>query len=198
MMAGNGLEIFELLNILDNLKHLKRTGWVHFNVPEPETVASHMYRMAVLAMSLEQKLPHVNATRCVKMALVHDIAEAIVGDLTPRCGVSEESKFSLEEKALLQIASYVPALTGQEWIALWREYEAATTDEAIVVKQLDKLDMIAQAFTYEQKHGIDLSEFFTSTVNIFKTEPFISWDKQIRDKRSAIVTAKSNKNKQSE
>lgn len=43
-MPGH-LKIFELMNALDKLKHLKRTGWVHNNIPEPETVASHMYRL---------------------------------------------------------------------------------------------------------------------------------------------------------
>lgn len=41
--------------------------------------------------------PRLNVTHCVRMALVHDIGEAIVGDITPHCGVSNQNKFSLEE-----------------------------------------------------------------------------------------------------
>lgn len=90
------VEILSLLKVLDNLKHLKRTGWVHFQVPEPETVAGHMYRMALLAMTLDPS--RLDVVRCVKMALVHDVGEALVGDITPRCGVSEEEKFRLEDE----------------------------------------------------------------------------------------------------
>lgn len=35
--------------------------------------------------------------RCVKMSLVHDLAESIVGDLTPFCGVSKEEKHKREK-----------------------------------------------------------------------------------------------------
>lgn len=57
-----------------------------------------MYRMAVLAMALEEELKNVNIIKCIKMALVHDIGEAIVGDLTPKCGFSNEQKFQLEKE----------------------------------------------------------------------------------------------------
>ncbi|KAI1724509.1 HD domain-containing protein [Ditylenchus destructor] len=182
-MSSN-INIVELLRVLDNLKHLKRTGWVHFNVPEPETVASHMYRMAVLSMGLEGIVDKdVDINKCVRMSLVHDIGEAIVGDITPRCGISDEKKFELEEQAVQKIASYIPPIAGDDWIKLWMEYENASTKEALIVKQLDKIDMLAQALSYEEKYGIDLGEFFNSTVGIFKTEPFKTWDADIRAKR---------------
>uniref|UniRef100_A0A7E5A1G6 5'-deoxynucleotidase HDDC2 n=1 Tax=Panagrellus redivivus TaxID=6233 RepID=A0A7E5A1G6_PANRE len=183
-------QIFDLLNVLDNLKHLVRTGWKHFEIPEPETVAGHMYRMAVLAMALAGEDPSLDIVRCVKMALVHDIGEAIVGDITPRCGVSEETKFTLEENAVLKIASYVGPAVGDEWEALWREYEAASTPEAKAVKQLDKFDMVAQAATYEKKYGIDLSEFFNTTTKAFSTEPFLTWNRELRERRTVEKSEK--------
>lgn len=160
-----------------------------------------MYRMALLAMTLGGEDPSLDVMRCVKMALVHDIGEAIVGDITPRCGVSEADKFKLEEEvsnvkntktnvifqAVKKIASFVQPVVGNEWESLWREYEAATTPEARAVKQLDKFDMIAQAASYEQKYGLDLSEFFNSTVNAFSTEPFISWNRELRERRAQMM-----------
>lgn len=47
----------------------------------------------------------VDSTRCMKMALVHDVAEAIVGDITPHCSVSDEDKYSMESRAIQQIKS---------------------------------------------------------------------------------------------
>lgn len=180
------LKIFELLDVLDNLKHLKRTGWVKCGVPEPETVACHMYRMAVLAMALEGEIDGLDAVRAVKMALVHDIGEAIAGDITPHCGISDQDKFDLENKAIQTIASYVPNV-GDEWSMLWKEYEEASSLTARVVKHLDKFDMIVQADKYEQTHAIDLQQFFTSTVGVLKMEPFATWDRELREKRNQRI-----------
>uniref|UniRef100_A0A1I8ASZ0 5'-deoxynucleotidase HDDC2 n=1 Tax=Steinernema glaseri TaxID=37863 RepID=A0A1I8ASZ0_9BILA len=178
------MDVFALLDAIDNLKHLKRTGWVLRQVPEPETVASHMYRMAVLAMTLPTSEGY-DPLHCVKMALVHDLGEAIVGDITPKCGVSDKTKFDMEEEAMKKLAGMVPEAVGGEWIALWREYEAAESLNAIAVKQLDKFDMIAQAFSYEQKYGIDLQEFFDSTAQAFRSEPFLTWNHDLRQRREA-------------
>lgn len=79
----------------------------------------------------------------------------------------------------------VPGLQG-EWHQLWAEYEQASTEEAKAVKQLDKFDMVAQALTYEEKYGLDLSEFFDSTADVFKQEPFVSWDRQVRARRAEL------------
>lgn len=84
---------------------------------------------------------------------------------------------------MTEISALVPPMIGNEWLNLWREYEDAKTTEAMVVKQLDKFDMIAQAFSYEKKYGLDLSEFFNCTVNSFSTEPFTSWNQQLRNER---------------
>lgn len=61
-----------------------------------------MYRMAVLAMTLQQEIGNkeLDVSKCIKMALIHDIAEAIVGDITPKCGVSNQDKFKLEENVI--------------------------------------------------------------------------------------------------
>lgn len=54
------------------------------------------YRMAVLAMSLEGQISSLDINRTVRVALVHDIGEALIGDITPHCRVSEEDKQNLE------------------------------------------------------------------------------------------------------
>ncbi|MFH4976219.1 hypothetical protein AB6A40_002928 [Gnathostoma spinigerum] len=95
------MDVFSLLKVLDNLKHLKRTGWVNHNIAEPETVAAHMYRMAVLAMTLDNN--NADILKCIRMALIHDLAEAFVGDITPHDGISPEKKLELEEEISLSM-----------------------------------------------------------------------------------------------
>lgn len=174
-------EVFSLLKVLDNLKHLKRTGWVRHQVPEPETVASHMYRMAMIAMTLENS--ELDKAKCIRMALVHDLGEAFAGDITPHCGFTDKQKLELERRAMEEIAKMAPKDAGSDWTALWNEFEDGKSKEAVVVKHLDKFDMIVQAFEYEVKYGIDLEEFFTSTENFFTIEPFLSWDQALRKNR---------------
>ena len=80
------------------IQHLKRTGWVVHGVHEPETVSGHMYRMAMMAFLFGgQSDPAVSQEKCIKMALVHDLAESVVGDITPFQGVSKEEKFAKEK-----------------------------------------------------------------------------------------------------
>ncbi|KAL7069736.1 hypothetical protein ACQ4LE_011162 [Meloidogyne hapla] len=181
------VDLFALLEIVDRLKHLKRTGWVMHDVAECETVASHMYRMAILSMSLAECRKDLDIDKCVRMALVHDIGEAIIGDLTPNCGVSVEKKFIIEKQAVEQISTYVPASIGENWTQLWLEYAEACTPEAKAVKQLDKLDFLAQALSYEEKNkNLDFEEFFISTKNAFSEEPFVEWATLIREKRKDL------------
>ncbi|CAK5074788.1 unnamed protein product [Meloidogyne enterolobii] len=170
------VDLFNLLEIVDRLKHLKRTGWVMYAVAECETVASHMYRMAILSECRKD----LDIDKCVRMALVHDIGEAIIGDITPNCGVSVEKKYIIEKQAVEQISTYVPASIGENWTQLWLEYAEACTPEA-------KADFLAQALSYEEKDKtLDFEEFFNSTKNAFSEEPFVEWANLIREKRKGL------------
>lgn len=75
-----------------------RTGWVRSGVQRPESVADHMYRMAVLAVTVAGG--EYDQPRLVKMAIVHDLAEALVGDIAPSDGVPEGEKHAREAAAL--------------------------------------------------------------------------------------------------
>ena len=88
----------------------------------------------------------------LKLCLVHDLPEVIVGDLTPQDDVSTKS--ADERAAMEQIAP--------EWVSLFDEYEHQTTPEAVFVKRLDKLDMALQAQIYTDRSDIDLEQFIES------------------------------------
>lgn len=94
----NSLKFF---NTVGKLKLLKRTGWIHKDIPLPESVADHMYRMSMLSFCITD--PTIDRDRLLKVCLVHDLAEAVVGDITPNCGVSKEQKRQLEEVNICDI-----------------------------------------------------------------------------------------------
>ena len=60
-----------------NLKRTKRTGWIRNSINNPESIADHMHRMSLIAMSIKDT--KIDKQKLVKMAIVHDLAEAIAG-----------------------------------------------------------------------------------------------------------------------
>uniref|UniRef100_A0A8D9FJ28 HD domain-containing protein 2 n=1 Tax=Cacopsylla melanoneura TaxID=428564 RepID=A0A8D9FJ28_9HEMI len=103
-MSDTAANYLTFLGEMGKLKHIKRTGWVLRNVNDPETISGHMYRMAVMTFLLEDN-NELNRTRCMELALLHDMAECIVGDLTPYCGVSKEEKHRREDEAMKTLKS---------------------------------------------------------------------------------------------
>ncbi|GER52658.1 metal-dependent phosphohydrolase HD domain-containing protein [Striga asiatica] len=127
----------------------KRAGWVRRGVKEPESIADHMYRMGLMAL-IASDIPGVNREKCMKIAIVHDIAEAIVGDITPSDGIPKEEKSRREQEALKNMCELLGGGERAEEIRdLWMEYEDNSSMEAKLVKDFDKVEMILQALEYE-------------------------------------------------
>lgn len=154
------MNILRFAQIVGKLKRLRRTGWVVYKVEDPETVAEHSFRLAILTMVLALKLG-VDQERAVKMALVHDIGEAEIGDIIVTDGLQilhdPIDKIKKERKAISNIFSLID---GKEYIRLFEEYEENKTPEARLVKQLDKLEMGIQALEYELEQNKNLESFF--------------------------------------
>ena len=139
------------------LKHLKRTGWVMRGVPEAETVASHSWRMAVMALQSAEYIQGQGADlmQVLKLCLMHDIAEGIIGDIVPEHHQRSAKKISNKEKAEKELKAAVSLAEEYHFPAisdLFKEYEACQTKEARIAKDLDKLDMLLQASSYQKKH----------------------------------------------
>jgi putative hydrolase of HD superfamily len=135
------------------LKRLPRTGWVESGVLNPESVADHSFRVALIAMVLAdtQKL---DALRAVRMALLHDLAEGEIGDLTPTQKGSDEAGFRRrEDEAIDRVLSKLPTDIRATYSSAWREFSEGKTPEARLVKDCDKLEMIVQASEYQEAGG---------------------------------------------
>ncbi len=145
------------------LKNLYRQGWLKRGLPREncESVADHSFGVAVLALWLARaQYPALDADKAVRMALLHELGEIYAGDITPRDGVSLEEKRRREAESVRAVCARLPG--GQEYIALWEEFEQGDTPEAIFVRQLDRLEMGLQAAVYERAGLADLPEFFVS------------------------------------
>ena len=186
---------FAFADLLRSLKTTKRRGWVLRGVHDPESVADHMYRMAMLALTVDTTKCNVSREHCAKMALVHDLAESIVGDIAPCDNVPKEEKQRREMDAMKHIQELLPAEASAEVLALFEEYESGQSPAACLVKDLDKFDMILQAYEYEKadKRPGGLQEFFDSTEGKFKTELVQGWVAELRTKRTEWIECQTTR-----
>ncbi len=161
------MEFLEFVSEIGRLKETKRTGWVDKAVKNPESVADHSFRLAVLVMLYAEK-SGINTEKCMKMALIHDMAEIYTGDIP-----NQESKEKVEKErtALKKLLEKLPENNRKEITNLWEEFNEKKTKEALLVSDLDKIEMIIQLIDYKkQRRAENMDEFFATTEKIVRTE----------------------------
>lgn len=164
-MAKTAPELIFAVQLLDRLAALPRTGWLLRGVADPESIAEHCFGVGVVAAILVDDLRArgvtVDGEKVLRMALVHDAAEAFTGDI-PMPAKTAELKRALEEAEDAQLG----AVLSPAELALWREAESGQTLEARVVKAADKVQMMIKALTYEQQRRGQLDEFWSNVDNL--------------------------------
>lgn len=190
--AGSSSPV-QFFHYIQRLKVEKREGWRRFGITQGESIADHMYRMSLIAMlappSLSAKL---DIARCTKMALIHDMAEGLVGDLTPVDGVPKAEKSRREADTVDWISNGLlgkvhGGLAGQDLKAIWREYEDSETPESKFVHDVDKIELILQMVEYEREHqcNIDLSEFSWVAKKLTLPEMQV-WAQELLEERNTL------------
>mmetsp|Transcript_568 Transcript_568/g.728 ORF Transcript_568/g.728 Transcript_568/m.728 type:complete len:330 (-) Transcript_568:1633-2622(-) len=174
------------LRVVSKLKREKRTGWVLRNVKEPESVADHSFGVAMCTMLIEDE--NLDWRKACQMGLVHDLAEAIVGDIAPSQGISEQDKHRMEREAMRKVVDDIlgGSVRAKEIHDLWNEYEARESGEARLVKDIDRLEMILTAEGYEESGGgcCDLGEFFEGVRGKIQHPTVRSWQAVIERDRA--------------
>jgi len=100
-------------------------------VSDAESIADHMHFCALLALLIDDRIQRENSDkpidrdRCVKIALVHDLAEAVVGDLLPG-ELDKQEKHRRENEAMMSFRDQLNSPCGDEIYSLWMEYETGT------------------------------------------------------------------------
>lgn len=147
-----------------HLKNLYRQGWLQHGIPHErcESVAEHSFGVVVLSMLLADAFYRsLRIERVLRLALLHDFGEIYAGDLTPRDGMSSAEKAAQESASVARVFASFP--NGEEYLRLWEEYEAGSSPEARLVRQVDRLEMGLQAAVYRQQGFERLEGFFDST-----------------------------------
>lgn len=153
----------EFIHNLGKLKRKDRTGWVNAGINKPESVAEHCFRTGMMAYIIAPKFG-LNADKCLKMGLFHDVGEYEVPDYTPHDNIPKAEKRKQEEAAMRKLCEKLE--NGSEILGLWLEYEDQHTPEAKFVKAVDTLEMYNQATEYAQEQPeIDLEQFWQNSQN---------------------------------
>lgn len=109
-----------------------------------ESVADHSWRLTLLAVTFSDMLPDIDMLRLLKICILHDLGEAINGDIPAPKQVGLTSKSDSERADFISIIKRLPENLQSEFLELWDEYEYATSKEARIAKALDKIETILQ------------------------------------------------------
>jgi len=140
--------VLDFLRAAERLKSTVRSGYT--STGEPESVAEHTWRLCLMALVLRPAFPDVDFAKLVKICIIHDLGEAIHGDVPApeqarrAAAGALGGKAEQERRDLLELLGPLPAALREEITALWDEYETARSPEARIAKGLDKLETIMQ------------------------------------------------------
>ncbi len=151
-----------LLDAIQALKIIPRSGWIHAGVrmAEVESVAEHSFGVAVVSLILSEKLKEsgaqIDISKTLKMAILHDLSESLTFDISKRYleflgNRGHRIKREIENSANRKLLSHLPAHFKKEASILLKEHENGKTLEAQTVTAADRIDMLLQLHTYHQQ-----------------------------------------------
>ncbi len=177
-------EILPIMDMVFQLKRVPRTGWnkkfpkgskyKSRKVKQPESVADHSFGAAILALLIGE-YEHFSKQKVLELLLVHDLMEAVTGDLVTTTLPEVKKQKAVQDKKKLEnrAAENIGKLGGygKRIFKLWQEYDAGKTKEAKLANQLDKLEMDMQALFYARTgQTVDPVEFMDSNKDLIENQ----------------------------
>lgn len=152
------------------LKDQMRRGWQRIGIPRPESVADHTWGVSLLALATAEERPHLDRAHLLELAITHDLAEAILGDLVPGEYAHKGEKIARERRALEDMVDTLPLPLRGRLLAHFEELATDQTPEARHIHELDKLEMAFQAERYHSqgRPAADLVQFHESAAAAVK------------------------------
>ena len=163
------------------LKRVKRSGWWVAGIENPETVAEHSFRCAVIGHYIAH-CEGVDPYKVVTMALFNDIHEARINDLH-KMGHYYIDFRAAEKKAFADQTADLDARVKQALRVMRSEYEVQSSPESVVARDADILECLIQAKEYADNGYPVAKTFFKRAPDHLKTvtarklwEQALSWD----------------------
>jgi putative hydrolase of HD superfamily len=143
------------------VKTTARAGWYRAGVADPESVGDHSWGTALLALEFAAA-EGLDANRAAAMATVHDLPEALTGDVPYDPAQPARQEKAGRERAAIDELTYAATHLRD----LWEEYEGNATPTARFVRDMNLIDMCLQAVIYADAAddgGDSLAEFLSSS-----------------------------------
>ncbi|MDD7370078.1 MAG: HD domain-containing protein [Firmicutes bacterium] len=142
----------------NRLKNVIRTGWKDWHVKKDriESVAEHIFGVQMLAIAMKSEYGYeIDLMKVIFMLAVHELGETVIGDLT-QFQIGREEKEKLEHEAVHQVLTDL--LDGDQIEALFLEFDARETKEALFAYQCDKLECDLQSKLYDEEGCVNLQD----------------------------------------
>ncbi|CAB3877933.1 hypothetical protein LMG1864_03124 [Achromobacter ruhlandii] len=163
----------EFLRQAEKLKDVLRSA--RSSGGRQESTAEHTWRLCLMAMMLEEGLADLDFARVLRLCVVHDLGEAIHGDIpATRQSAAGPGKGVQERQDLLQLAGPLDEAARARLLALWDDYENAASAEARAVKAMDKLETLLQhnqganAPDFDYAFNLDYGRKHTDALPLFR------------------------------
>lgn len=162
----------DFLRAAERLKDVLRSA--RTSSGRAESTAEHSWRLCLMAMVFEDQLPGLDWLKVLKLCIVHDLGEAIHGDIPATEQAASPVKSERERQDLLALTSGLDASVRNGILSLWDEYEAAASQEAKAVKALDKLETLLQHNQgsnppdFDYRFNLDYGKRHTDTHPLFR------------------------------
>ncbi|HLC67979.1 MAG TPA: HD domain-containing protein [archaeon] len=153
---------------LGTLKRTARAGWSVVGVPNPEVIASHIFRASVVGYTLAE-MEKCDKDKVMRMLLFHDIPEARIGDFH-KIASSYIEKDEGEIKAAREQSKLMPLGMQKEYTDLIEEFNDCKTKEAVVARDADYLEAAITAKEYLVNGYVHAQEFLDRIRTVLKTE----------------------------
>jgi len=132
----------DFLREAERLKDVLRSA--HTSSGRSESTAEHSWRLCLMAIVFADDLSGLDVLKVLKMCVIHDLGEAINGDIPAVDQVDLPDKGEQERNDLLLLTRSLDDALRNDILTLWDDYENARSPEAKAVKALDKLETLLQ------------------------------------------------------
>ena len=166
----------DFLNTIEKLKCNTRHSWTSNG--RQESVAEHSWRLAVMAMLCSDEYPGLDINKVIKMCLIHDLGEAVTGDIP--AFIKDEIDEKNEESAVKTLISSLPDEYSSEFSSIFDEIKQLKTDEAKLFKTLDNMEALISHNEADISSWLPL-EYEENLVYGQKNSEWSSWTKQLRE-----------------
>ena len=133
-------ELLEFLAMAEKLKCNTRHSYTSSG--RHESVAEHSFRLALMAYMVSDEMPEIDTDKVIRMCLVHDLGEAITGDIPSF--EKTDSDEAAEDSAVSGFVNQLPEYWKKQLGEMYREMNELKTPEAKLYKALDKLEAVIQ------------------------------------------------------